>query len=98
MAAAKAGDPQSLVQVDEICNVMGRLLYNLIATLDLERISLGGSVYWHHRDFLLPRLQAFVDGKLPALTTGCDLVSAGLGEQVGDFAAMALVGGDSVPG
>ena len=89
--AAKSGDAQALVLVDSICEVMGRLLYNLIATLDLERISLGGSVYWHHRDFLLPRLQAFVNGKLPALTIGCELVSAGLGEKVGDFAALALV-------
>jgi glucokinase len=91
LAAAKAGDAQALVLVDDICDVMGRLLYNLIATLDLERISLGGSVYWHHRDFLLPRLQAFVNGKLPALTAGCELVSAGLGDKVGDFAALALV-------
>ena len=93
MAAAKAGDAHALLRVDEICDVMGRLLYNLIATLDLERISLGGSVYWHNRAFLLPRLQAFVQGKLPALTVGCELVSAGLGEQVGDFAALALVSG-----
>lgn len=90
---AKAGDASALALVDEICDVMGRLLYNLIATLDLERISLGGSVYWHHREFLLPRLQAFVHGKLPALTAGCELVSAGLGEKVGDFAALALVSG-----
>ena len=91
LTAAKLGDAQALALVDEICDVMGRLLYNLIATLDLERISLGGSVYWHHRDFLLPRLQAFVVGKLPALTAGCELVSAGLGDAVGDFAALALV-------
>ena len=91
LSAAKAGDAPAVGLVDDICEVMGRLLYNLIATLDLERISLGGSVYWHHRDFLLPKLQAFVDAKLPALTAGCDLVSAGLGDKVGDFAALALV-------
>ena len=37
---------------------MERTLYKLIVTLDLERISLGGSVFWHHRDYLLPKLQA----------------------------------------
>jgi glucokinase len=36
-------------------------------------------------------LQAQVRGKLPALTDGCELVSAGLGERVGDFGALALV-------
>lgn len=29
-----------------------------VAILDLQRISLGGGVFWHNRDFLLPRLQA----------------------------------------
>ena len=47
---------------------MGRALYNLIATLDLQRISLGGSVFWNNRDYLLPRLQAQVVGHFPALT------------------------------
>ena len=77
--------------IDELCRIMGRTLYNLIVTLDLARISLGGSVYWHHRALLLPKLQAQVRGKLPALTEGCELVSAGLGERVGDFGALALV-------
>jgi glucokinase len=90
-AAAYAGDVQAIALVDDMCEVMGRMLYNLIATLDLSRISLGGSVYWHHRDYLLPRLRAVVSGKLPALTGACELVSAGLGKRVGDFAALALV-------
>ena len=89
--AAKAGNLQALTIVDELCRVLGRALYNLVTTLDLQRISLGGSVYWHHRDFLLPRLQQHIVGKMPALTQGCELVSAGLGERVGDYAAFALV-------
>jgi glucokinase len=39
----------------------------------------------------LPRLQAQVRGKFPALTDGCELVPAGLAERVGDFGALALV-------
>jgi glucokinase len=89
--AAYAGDTRASDLIDELCEVMGRMLYNLIATLDLERISIGGSVFWHHRDYLLPRLRAVVQGKLSALTKGCELVSAGLGERVGDFGALALV-------
>lgn len=90
-AAARAGDAQAIGVVDGLCVVMGRTLFNLIATLDLERISLGGSVFWHQQDYLLPRLRAFVQGKLPALTDGVLLVPAGLGERVGDYAALALV-------
>lgn len=90
-AAAYAGDTRAVTIIDEFCRIMGRTLYNLIATLDVQRISLGGSVFWHHRDYLLPKLKAQVQGKLPALTDGCELVPAGLGERVGDFGALALV-------
>jgi len=89
--AAAAGDATALGRVDELCRVMGRLLYNLIATLDLQRISLGGSVFWNHRALLVPRLQAQIDGKLKPLTSGVELVSAGLGDKVGDYAALALL-------
>jgi glucokinase len=90
-SAARAGDAQAVALVDELCRVMGRALYNLVVTLDLERISLGGGVFWHQRDYLLPRLQSFINGKLPSLTDGFSLVPAGLGERVGDFGALALV-------
>jgi glucokinase len=88
---AKAGDGAALALVDDLCRVMGRTLYNMIITLDLQRISVGGSVFWHHREFLLPRLAAQVRGKLGALTDGCDLVPAGLEDRVGDYAALALL-------
>ena len=88
---ARDGDAGAAAMVDELCRVMGRTLYNLIATLDLQRISLGGSVFWNNSAYLLPRLQAQVAGKLPALTAGCELVAAGLSNRVGDYAALALL-------
>ncbi len=88
--AARAGDAAALKIVDDLCRVMGRTLYNLVAILDLQRISLGGSVFWHNREFLLPRLQAHIDAHLPALTAGALLVPAGLADKVGDYAAVAL--------
>jgi glucokinase len=91
MAAARAGDPQSLQQVDELCLVLGRALYNLVVTLDLQRISLGGSVFLRQQDLLLPRLRAQIAGRLTPLTDGFDLVAAGLGDTVADCAAAALV-------
>ena len=90
-AAARAGDAQAVDIIDALCKVMGRALFNATAMLDLQRISLGGSVFWHNQDYLLPRLQAFMHGKLPALTNGLEIVPAGLGERVGDLAALALV-------
>jgi len=89
--AARQGNALAEAIVDDLCNVMGRTLYNMVATLDLQRISIGGSVFWHNRDYLLPKLQAALRGKLPALTDGVEVVPAGLGEKVGDYAALALV-------
>jgi glucokinase len=91
LMAARAGDAVATEIVDAVCRVMGRALYNLVVTLDLQRISLGGGVFLHHRDYLLPRLQSHINGKLPALTEGFVLVPAGLREQVGDYGALALV-------
>jgi glucokinase len=89
--AARDGHADALALVDGLCRIMGRTLYNLVVTLDLQAISLGGGVFWHHRDFLLPRLDAHIQGRIPALTAGFKLLPAGLHNKVGDYAALALV-------
>jgi glucokinase len=94
MQLAKAQDASARACVDELCRLMGRALYNLIVTLDLQKISLGGSVFWNSRDYLLPKLRAEVAGKMPALSAGCELVAAGLGARIGDYAALALMADD----
>lgn len=91
LQAATGGDASALAATDVLCAEMGRLLYNLTATLDLQRISLGGAVFLHHHNLLLPRLQREVQRYFPALTEGVQLRVAGLGAQVGDYAALALV-------
>jgi glucokinase len=89
--AAYHGQKRAQAMVDDLCRVMGRALLNLVVTLDLERISIGGSVFWNHQKLLLPKLQAILHSHLPALTRGVRIVAAGLGERVGDYAALALV-------
>jgi glucokinase len=91
LIAAQADNTPATAIINALCDDMGRAMYNLIVTLDLERISIGGSVFWHHRDYLLPKLKAVVQGKMPAVTATCELVPAGLGNQVGDWGALALV-------
>lgn len=91
LTRARQGDRDSEAKVDELCRVLGRALYNLIVSLDLQRISLGGSVFWHNRDYLLPRLRRQIAGKMAPLTDGCEIVGAGLEDKVGDFAALALL-------
>ncbi len=94
LAAAQQGDARALAEVRALCGLMGRLLYNLVATLDLARISLGGSVFLHHQALLLPLLRAELQRHFPALTRGVELLPAGLGHQVGDYAALALLAQD----
>jgi glucokinase len=91
MQRARASDAAATATVDELCRVMGRALYNITVLLDLQRISVGGSVFLNNQQLLLPRLRAQMAGKLPALTAGCEIVAAGLGERVGDYAALALL-------
>ncbi|QNP50012.1 ROK family protein [Diaphorobacter aerolatus] len=91
MAAAAGGDAQADAAVQRLCEIMGRLLYNLTATLDLQRISLGGSVFLNHSTMLLPRLERELHRYFPALTHGLELRAAGLADKVGDYAALALV-------
>lgn len=91
MRSAQSGDAAALATARELCRVMGRTLYNLVVVLDLQRVSLGGSVFWNNREFLLPMLQVEVAGKLPALTDASELVPAGLQDRVGDYAALALL-------
>ena len=88
--AYRAGNTLAIDHIHAVSRDMGRALYNLIVTLDLQRISLGGSVFWHNQDLLLPLLEKEIKGKLPSLTDGCTLVPAGLGLAVGDLGAMAL--------
>jgi glucokinase len=91
MQRAGAGDAVAIATIDDLCRIMGRALYNITVTLDLQRISLGGSVFLRNQEYLLPRLQQQLRGKLPALTDRCELVPAGLGDGVGDYAALALL-------
>ena len=70
--------------MDGLCDVMGRTLFNMVATLDLQRISVWAAVCsGTTATTCLPKLQAYLQGKLPALTQGVEIVPAGLGEQVG---------------
>jgi glucokinase len=90
-AAATAGEPRAVAIVDSLCKSLGRMLHNLVVTLDLQTIALGGSVFLNNQDLLLPRLRGQLQGGPSALTQGVQLVPAGLGAAVGDYAALALI-------
>lgn len=89
--AAQAGDAHAASVVEGLCHTFARMLHNLVVTLDIEVIALGGSVFWHQQYWLLPRLRDQLRGGPGVLTDGIRLVPAGLGPAVGDYAALALV-------
>lgn len=91
LEAAAAGESHALALVDRQCEAVGKMLFNLVVTLDLQAVAVGGSVFWNHQAWLLPRLQRWLSGRLPALTDGVRLLPAGLGERVGDYGALALL-------
>lgn len=90
-AAAKAGDPQALANVNAAAIWMGRALYNLAVTLDTRIFMIGGSVWQHHGAWLGPIVQNEIDSRFPALTQGIKVIEPGLGAQVADVGALSLV-------
>lgn len=88
---AQAGDTAAMTLVQEAARWFGRGLYNLVTTLDLKLILVGGSVWRHHADLLQPLVQAEISAHFPALTQGVTVASAALEEWVTDIGALALV-------
>ena len=89
--AARAGHPQAQALLVQAAQRFGTVLYNLCVTLDTEVFVLGGSVFSHHQDLLLPLLQKQLHHGLPALTQSARIVPAALGDRTADLGALSLV-------
>ena len=89
--AAAHGDPTCLAISEEAAKWLGRGLFNLITTLDLRCILMGGSVWRHHAGLLAPLVEKEIHSRFPAMTEGVVLQSAALGELVADLGALSLV-------
>ena len=88
---AAAGEAAELAIATQAARWFGRALYNLVVTLDLRRIALGGSIWRHHADWLAPLVQQEIDSRFALLTQGVSLQSAALGALVTDLGAFSLV-------
>ena len=88
--AAASGQARERAIVADACDVFERLLFNLVATLDLQRIAIGGSLFWNNREQLLPELRARMARRPPAFVEGVEIVPCGLGPEVGDYGALAV--------
>jgi glucokinase len=89
--AARRGEPQASAIAEEAARRFGRGLYNVAVTLDTSKFVIGGSVWQHHGDWLLPMVQKEIDSRMQAVTAGIELLPAALGSIVADVGAFSLV-------
>ena len=90
-AAARSGETAALASVTAAAVWLGRALYNLVVTLDTRVFVIGGSVWQHHGDWLMPIVQHEIDSRFAVLTAGVTIVSPGLDAYVTDVGALCLV-------
>ena len=89
--AEQAGNPQARDIIHAAAKHFGQALYNLVVTLDLDTIVMGGSVFMRNQGLLLALLQAQMLHGMPALTWGAKLIPAKHGANAGDLGALSLV-------
>jgi len=89
-AAADAGDALALAILEECGDYLGRGLAMLLDLLNLEAVVIG-SIFVRCEKRLRPPMEAALAREaMPTTRAACRIVPAALGENIGDFAALAL--------
>lgn len=87
--AAKLGDETALKVYERCGEYLGKGLSIIIDLLNPERIVIG-SVFARSRDLIWPAAQKVIEQEALAVSAKCcEVVPAALGEQIGDYAAIA---------
>jgi len=86
---ARGGDPDALDTIEAASRWLGRGIALLIDLLDPEMVILG-SLAVRAGDLFLPTVIATVDRETAERTRACRIVPAGLGESIGDVAAISV--------
>lgn len=88
--AAQKGDQLALRIFEISGRYLGKALAIMLDTLNLERIIIG-SVFLRCEKFIRPAMEeALREEALPQVVSVCKILPAGLGESVGDFAALSV--------
>jgi glucokinase len=98
--AADRGDARAQTLINDALEHVSALIYNLIITLDLERIAVGGGLFHAQQNRLLPALRDKVFNHpsrcgLGALTADVDIQAVHNARHTADLAALCLVMPDS---
>lgn len=88
--AAEKGDELAMRILEVSGRYLGKALAILLDTLNLERIIIG-SIFLRCEKFLRPAMEeALREEALPQVVNVCRILPAGLGESVGDYAALSV--------
>jgi len=86
----RAGDPDCTEVFKESAEKLATILAYTIDILNPEVISLGG-VFMRNADLFMREIEPILDREALTLARGvCRIVPAGLGENIGDYAALAV--------
>lgn len=86
----RSGDPDCREVFDESARKLATILAFVIDVLNPEVIALGG-VFMRNADLFMPVIDPILDAEaLPAARKVCRIVPAELGENIGDYASLAL--------
>lgn len=87
---AAEGDPEALALWNEIGENLGKLLAILIDLFNPEAIVIG-SIYARAGEYMKAGMEAVIEKEaLPGNVKACRILPAGLGEKIGDIAALSV--------
>ena len=87
---ADAGDENALSVLNESARMLGRGLAMLMDLFNPEKIIIGSIFARAERYFRTPALEVAQREALPYTFDACQVVPAALGDQIGDYAALAI--------
>lgn len=91
-ARVRAGDPDCTEVFRESAAKLATILAYTIDILNPEVIALGG-VFMRNADLFMPAIEPILEAEaLPLARKVCRIVPAALGENIGDYAALAVAG------
>ena len=92
-ARVRAGDPDCMDVFHESAEKLATILAFAIDILNPEVIALGG-VFMRNADLFMPIVEPILrEEALPGALAACRIVPAELGEEIGDYASLAVAGG-----
>ncbi len=94
--AFRRGDPRAVRLLDRALDAVADLIYNLVVTLDIERVAIGGGLFCAQADVLLPALRERLTGSrrrpgMQSILKGLMVVAVDDPGRTAELGALSLV-------